>query len=277
MAYATVLSVQSATFEESLVNPEAILTSATNPIGFDTLDNQQSYQSYLLDQASINPSLALEPLTCYKAPVLSSKLNIEEDSQQIISQATGVLLHRMLEYILRHGINPSVSAVASWAIPLGLTQAQVYHLNEQCQQMVQITQLTELIQSSTECHVALEEDIYISATGQVIRPDVVVYYSSNDNNKNHHQLVKTSNLNAWVIDFKLSFDVNTEQANAYAAQLRSYVLALRAASLMTVNAYLLTLAGECWRFDGLNTSSNSTVDLAVNPWQLCTAPWVQPS
>ncbi len=157
-------------------------------------------------------------------------------------QALGTLMHSVLEYALRYQSWPSDATLSKLSHALGLPVDLAQALLIRSQAMAQALALFALADYAD--YLAIEQTLFHQ--GQPLRPDLVAY----------HYAEKT----AWVIDYKLSFDPGSELAANYAQQLNTYARAISAAGYQRVQAYILTLSGQCW-------------SRQAGQWVLCAAPW----
>jgi ATP-dependent exoDNAse (exonuclease V) beta subunit len=247
--------------------PEPLTTGAT----LDTVDMLDTLK-FSNDAATALPMPTL--LSEKPAPIAVLRTAKPPDEQHSV-QALGVLMHSIFEHALRHGELPPAHLISQWRLPLDISQHGANRLLQSCSTMLETTQLLDLPMFPQLRHLALEEDLWCVRTGKdspenrigkLLRPDIVVYYQGNNADLN-------SALNAWVIDFKLSFDTaDTPTADEYAAQLKQYLTALRSAHLAQATGYLLTLNGECFRLDeGLEGGLENT---HIATWQRCEVPWI---
>jgi ATP-dependent helicase/nuclease subunit A len=218
---------------------------------------------------SLRPQYLLSPpKAVYTKPVASAA-----EQAAALRQTTGTVMHALLEQFLRQQHWASPQFVQATAQQHGLAHDTVLALLTQCQSLAKTLHLDALHGTQVQ-YLAVEQALH--ANQHTLRPDVVAYTAQG----------------AWVLDFKLGFnpiapakhslqaqnspmndaldfdadfatDRATDHAAEYAAQLSRYVQALESAQIGQVEAYILTLAGQCWA-------------LTQGQWTQAAPPWCNP-
>lgn len=249
--------------------------SIENPI--DTTAYTQTIHNTLLS--------TLSPLSEQTAPILSVNHtpNPIDDTHQ--RQAWGTFVHQFFEYLLRTGNIPNHYYINRWAIALNIATHTATELVKASIKMANHTQLLQL-RSLPYSYLALEENLcYIDDnhdTALLLRPDIVIYFYKSDykqlNPIESSYTVRPIHtvypiIHAWIIDFKLSFDINGADNPSYATQLSQYVHALKQSNINCIDSYLLTLSNECWQLMP-KTHSNKDLNPEKYIWNKVNIPWI---